>query len=405
MISVRKARRLILQNARSLPPALVPLSQGLGLVLAGDVRSPSDYPLYDVSAMDGYALKASDTSSAAKAGPLSLKIRGTRHAGDPPQGLLKPGECFRVMTGCVVPAGADSVLERELVAEKGGFALIRQAVPRGRNVRFRGGGVRKGSLALRRGARLHSRAVGFLAGLGLASVRVHPRPKAALIVTGNELVTPGGEIRPGRIYNSNRWMLEAALNEQGIRPAPSLSVPDRPQRLKGGLKEALDACDLVLLAGGVSVGDSDFSKPVLESLGVRRVFWRVGQKPGFPLYFGKRGRTLVFGLPGNPASAWINFHEYVVPALRALEGLPSRIRKREAGLDSRDIRQGRRTLFLKGRLHTGKGKFSVKVLEGQASHLLKSLAEGDCLVVVPPGNKTLKKGAVVEVHPLPGEEP
>ena len=405
MISVEQARRLIFKNSFPLPPVPKPLPQALGLVLAQDVKSPSDYPLYDVSAMDGYALKASDLRNASQAKPVTLKVRGTQHAGDFLKKQLKTGECFKVMTGGVIPAGADSVLERELVVERDGKTVaFYYTVVKGRNIRYRGEGIRKGALALKKGSQLHSRAIGFLASLGVDTVQVYPRPKVGLVITGNELVKPGKKPKPGQIYNSNQWMLETALRETGVEPVLSILVPDQPQRLKTQLKKALASCDLVLLVGGVSVGDSDFSKPVLESLGVNRIFWRVAQKPGFPLYFGKKSKTLVFGLPGNPASAWINFHEYVVPALRVLQGLPPNMDRLEAKLDSGDIRQGWKTLFLKGRLDRKNGRLSAQVLEGQASHLLKSLAEGDSLVVIPSGKGTLKKDATVEIHPLPGKK-
>lgn len=400
MISVEQARKLILKNTRPLPPVLMSLPQSLGLTLAKNVSSPSDYPLYDVSAMDGYALKTSDLRGASKAKPITLKVRGTQHAGDFLETRLKTGECFKVMTGGVIPAGADSVLERELVVEKNGKAEFYQTLVKGRNIRYRGEGIRKGSLALKSGARLHSRAIGFLASLGVDKVQVHPQPKVALVVTGNELVKPGKKPNPGQIYNSNQWMLETALREQGLEPTLSLLVPDQPQRLKAQLKKALAACDLVLLVGGVSVGDSDFSKPVLESLGVKRIFWRVSQKPGFPLYFGKKGKTLVFGLPGNPASAWVNFYEYVVPCLKNLQKFPPASPSKTARLVSDGPNRGFKTLFLKAHFKDGNHP-EVVLLKGQGSHLLQSLAEGNSLAVVPPGKGKLKKGEVLQVHPLP----
>jgi molybdopterin molybdotransferase len=400
MISVEQALRLILKNAKPLPAVPQPLLQTLGRFLARDIQSPSDYPLYDVSAMDGYALRTLDTRKASKAHPVFLKIRGTQHAGDPLGLRIRPGECRKVMTGGVLPLGADAILEREQVAENNGMASISQAVAKGRNIRYRGEGIRKGSIALRAGSMLHSRAIGFLASLGIQEAWVRPIPRVALLVTGNELVTPGKKLKPGQIYNSNQWMLETALQESGIQPFFNSNLPDRPTLIKGKIRKTLAHCDVLILVGGVSVGDSDFSKPILESLGVRRIFWRVSQKPGFPLYFGKKGKTLVFGLPGNPASAWVNFYEYVLPCLRVLRGLTPKPTVKTARLDSEGPNRGFKTLFLKARYKDG-AKPQVILLKGQGSHLLQSLAEGNSLAVVSPGKGKLKKGEILEVHPLP----
>jgi molybdopterin molybdotransferase len=401
MISVQRARQLIHRYTRPLPPTLKPLPSASGLVLAGEVRSPSDYPLYDVSAMDGYALKSADVRQASLSGPIYLKLKGTQHAGDTLGIKIKPGECRKVMTGGVIPAGADAVLEREVVVEKNGMAVITQAAVKGRHIRYRGEGIKKGKAALRAGSILHSRAIGFLASLGVSNVWVRSIPRVALIVTGNELVTPGKKLKPGQIYNSNQWMLETALRESGIQPGFVSLLPDKPALLKNKIKKALASCDVLLLVGGVSVGDSDFSKPILESLGVQRVFWRVSQKPGFPLYFGRKGKTLVFGLPGNPASAWVNFYEYVMPCLRAMRGLPTGPRTMKAVLTTDGPHRGFKTLFLKARFRKNAGSIQADLLMGQGSHLLQSLAEGNCLAVVPSGKGRIKKGERIEIHPLP----
>jgi molybdopterin molybdotransferase len=223
----------------------------------------------------------------------------------------------------------------------------------------------------------------------------------ALLVTGNELVTPGTKLKPGQIFNSNRWMLKAALNESGIDPIFISDILDRPVVLKRKIQKTLSDCDLLLLVGGVSVGDTDFSKSILESLGVKRVFWRVSQKPGYPLYFGKRKGTLVFGLPGNPASAWVNFYEYVLPCLRALQGLPSENSSKKARLISEGPNRGFKTLFLKAQFNPEIPVPEVTLLKGQGSHLLQSLAESNCLAVSPPGKGRLKKGEMLEIHPFP----
>jgi molybdopterin molybdotransferase len=365
------------------------------------VKSPSDYPLYDVSAMDGYALRISDVRKASPKRPVFLNVSGTQQAGSSPGRRIAAGECRKIMTGGVIPPGANAVLERELVVEEDGRGAFTQTVAKDRNIRFRGEGIRKGNRVLNKGFHLHSRAIGFLASLGIKDAWVFPAPRVALLVTGNELVSPGKKLKPGQIYNSNQWMLETALKESGIQPLLVSNLPDKPAIIKGWIQKALSRCDLLILVGGVSVGDSDFSKPILESLGVKRVFWRVSQKPGFPLYFGRKDKTPVFGLPGNPASAWVNFFEYVAPCLRALQGLPPANSKKDAKLVSEGPNRGFKTLFLKAR-STEKGAVSqVALLKGQGSHLLQSLAEGNCLAVAPPGKGRLKKGEALEIHPLP----
>jgi len=402
VISVEQVRRLILKYSRTLPPMVKALPQALGSILARDVKSPSDYPLYDVSAMDGYAFKSSDILKASPTHPVFLKLRGTQHAGDPLKVFLHSGECRKVMTGGVIPTGADTVLERELVVEENGMAALPRTVPKGRNIRYRGEGIRKGSLALKAGSVLHSRAIGFLASLGVKEAWVSAVPRVALLVTGNELVSPGKKLKPGQIYNSNQWMLETVLRETGVQPTQASNIPDQPAFIRRKIQKALSQCDILIVVGGVSVGDSDFSKPVLESLGVKRVFWRVSQKPGFPLYFGRKEKTLVFGLPGNPASAWVNFYEYVAPCLKALQGLPPSNPKKKAKLVTDGPNRGFKTLFLKASFAETQNGPEVRLLKGQGSHLVRSLAEGNCLAVVPPGKGRLKKGASLEIHPLPG---
>ncbi len=197
----------------------------MGRVLARDVKSPSDYPLYDVSAMDGYAFNGLDVRKASSDHPVFLKVRGTQQTGDALGPRLHPGECRKVMTGGVIPPGADRVLERELVSEENGMAAFSQTADKGRNIRYRAEGIKKGGLALKAGSILHSRAIGFLSSLGAEGVWVYPSPRVALLVTGNELALPGKKLKPGQIYNSNQWMLEAALGNPGSGPYSSPTFP------------------------------------------------------------------------------------------------------------------------------------------------------------------------------------
>lgn len=383
-ISAKVALGLVLKHGLVLEGEEIALdARALGRVLAQPLRSPQPSPRWDVSAMDGFAVRSLDFPRAYDA---ELEIKGMAKAGDAPLSLL-PGTAIRIMTGALIPEGADAVVPQELVQVDGRELYVSRGadVLKGDHIRFQGEELKRGALVAKAGTRLNSRWIGFLSGLGISSVTARRLPVVALLVSGSELKKSGSLLRPGQIHDSNSPMLEAALAEAGISCAAA-RLADEPALIRKALKDALKASDLVILSGGVSVGAADYSKEALRSLGVETIFWGVAQKPGKPLFFGKKGRTLVFGLPGNPAAAWVCFHEYVLPLLN--DSAPSRF-----AMSAKAPRpDSQKTLFLKARLDGPR----VELLGGQQSHMLGALAEANALARVEPRGK----GRLLEVRAL-----
>lgn len=382
MFEPDQARKTVLASAsaRRLPVQAVPVGKAAGRVLAKDLSARADYPAFDNSAMDGYAV-----ASRSK-GPW--RVQGSGYAGSRPA-RLKPGHALRVATGGPLPAGADAVIPKELAEEQGGL-LCAPRPSRGDHVRKRGEDFREGQRLLKAGTRLDPGALALAAASGWASLPCRRLPRLGLLIGGSELAPAGSRLRPGAIYDSNGPMLTAALP----CACRALRAKDDPAAFARALKALGRDSDVLLVSGGVSVGDKDHSKAVLERLGVRRVFWKVAQKPGKPLYFGLWGRRLVFGLPGNPAAALVCLTLYVLPALQVLQGGPAAAPARMP-LDQALKGEGR-WLFLRGQL----GPRGLRILQGQGSHQLRSLAGGTHLVEVPPRAR-LRRGQAVRAWPLP----
>lgn len=401
MISVQDAKAIIVRETPVLESITVSLQEGLHRILAEDIVSPLCLPLEDNSAMDGFALLSRDTRLAHPDAPLSLKVVGVQRAGDDPQCELKPGQCIRIMTGAVIPAGADAVVPKEKVREEGEGIQITQRVPVGAHIRRKGEEIQIGEKVLHRGLWLRSQEIGLLGNLGFAEIPVVRPPRVSLIVTGSELLAPPEKWKPGKIFDSNSPMLLAALRENHLEPCLVRRVPDHYETLKRAIDEGIRQSDVTLVVGGVSVGDYDFSKKVFEDLGVQTHFWRVAQKPGKPLYFGKSGRKLVFGLPGNPVSVWICFQEYVRLALRGLQGFSGVTRSVNQVQLSQKIgsTQGK-TVFMRAKiLPQGSGN-RVAPLPAQGSHCLSSLSQADGILELPPCERDLQEGTAVNFNPF-----
>jgi len=401
MISVDEAKKIIMDETPLGPPAVSPLEESLGCVLARDQQAPFDFPLFSNSAMDGFALRASDLSSASKDSPVSLPVQGVIKAGDQPP-PLEIGKAAKIMTGAMIPPHADTVVQKEIVQEECGSVHFISPARKGANVRFQGEEIKKGESALSRGTSLTPGALGFLSSLGVQEVQVYQKPRVMLLSTGSELVKGREQLQPGKIFESNSKSLRAALQEI---PCEIILLPifaDDPELLKKRLQIEIDRFNFLLLSGGVSVGEYDHTKSVLEEIGVRTLFWKVAQKPGKPLYFGRKGRTIVFGLPGNPASALVCFYEYVRPALlKALGFSHAQLKTMKAPLRGSFEKKSGLTHFLKGHFSSnGIGK-GVEILEGQGSHMMGSFAKANCLVVLPREGEIFRKGDEVEIHLLP----
>ncbi len=403
MIDPAQALRLIANHTPRPVTCGVSIDDALGHVLAEDIHARAPFPPFDNSAMDGFALISIDTRTAAPSGKVRLNITGTVFAGDSRRHKLNAGEACGIMTGAALPAGADAVIPRELAVVEDDRLVVAKPVERSRHVRSKGEELARGDQVLSVGTLVHAGAVCALATAGRARVRVYRKPRVAVIATGDETVEPGRPLAHGRIYDSNSHMITALLRGMGIEPVRVRCVGDRVGALTSAFAAALRVADVVVIAGGVSVGDRDHVRDVLHSQGVREVLWRVSQKPGKPLYFGAKGKRLVFGLPGNPASVYTCFYIYVYETLRRLAGF----RHPALAVETRALqtairRDPSRWRFLKAIAPAGEG--TVTELPGQGSHMVSSLVQTNSLIEVPPGDGIIEKGTSVTMYRLPIEE-
>jgi molybdopterin molybdotransferase len=393
MISVTEAKHTIRANAKALTPVTIPLQQAVGRVLAADVFAQTDIPAFDQSAMDGYAL-----SFAGFQLHKNLTIQGEVPAGAPELFRLEPNQAMRIFTGAPVPAGADTVVMQEKVQVQAGKLIIQDEQLRaGLNVRPKGSEIKAGELALTKGQQLTPAAVGFLATTGVSEVPVYPTPVMSIIVTGNELQQPGKALLHGQVYECNSYQLRAALQLLQIDNVPMFEAKDDPQTLQGILQNALDNSDVVLLTGGVSVGNYDFVPEAAAACGVTTLFHKLKQRPGKPLYVGQKGNKWVFGLPGNPSSVLTCFYEYVITALEQLMQLKPVLKTIKAPLAKSYSKTAVLTFFLKG-YYDGQ---TVVPLDAQESYRLRSFAMANCLLCLPEEKMEFAEGEEVEVHLIP----
>jgi len=375
---------------------LVPLAQLADRVLAEPVRAVADLPAVDCSAMDGYALRHADLAPA-----VQLRVMGTALAGAPWAGAVGTGECVRITTGAALPAGADTVVIQEDVVRQGEvIALTAQAPKPGANVRRAGEDVAAGELLLPASRRLGAIEIGVLATLGLAQARVRRRVRVALFASGDELRPPGVALGPGQIHDSNRYVLSAMLARLGAEVRDLGILPDRPEALRAAFRAAA-AADLVVSCGGASVGEADYTLGVLRELG-EVAFWKVAIKPGKPFICGRLGAAVACGLPGNPVSALVTFHQLVVPLIRRLQGADDPEPLRLTACTTAPLRRNRSRLeLLRARLEAdGSGDFRVTPDPRQSSAAFAALARCNAFILVPAGIGDIAAGERVEVLPF-----
>jgi molybdopterin molybdotransferase len=391
MISVEQAKELIAQHVAPLAAIRVNLDQALGHVLAEDIYAICDIPAFRQSSMDGYALQFEDEIT-------ELTIVGEMAAGTASETAINRGEAYRIFTGAPLPDGADTVVMQEKVSINANKLIINDdKLNKGLNAREKGSEIRLGEQAMSKGSLLTPAAVGFLAGIGITEVSVIPQPKIAIILTGNELQKPGQPLAFGQVYESNSFALRAALQQVGISAIQILEAKDELETLTDMLSTTLNTSDVVLLTGGVSVGDYDFVIRAAERCGVEQIFHKVKQKPGKPLYFGKKENQLVFGLPGNPSSVLSCFYNYVLQAIALLTNNTNKLIQKDAILEIEYHKAIGLTHFLKGIYQNGK----VKPLGAQESFRLSSFAQANCLIHLEEDRSAFTTGDQVTVLMFP----
>ena len=407
MISYHEALSFLLKHCTPLPTIRVGLEESLGAVLGRDVRARFDTPRFDQTAMDGFAVRSEDVKRARKSRPVRLEVIGTISAGDSKRPGVHAGTAVKILTGGRIPPGADAVVIKEVCEEEGNGVLVRKPIPKGGHIRFRGEEFKKGDIVLRQLTRIGPPEIGMLAIYGHSTVKVYRQPRVTIAVTGNELVPPGKPLAAGQIYDSNSYMLAAALEELGIREVQVLRIKDSKSSLRKGFRKALNTSDVLITVGGVSVGDYDFVKEVLEQEGVKTVYWGVAVKPGKPNYFGvrpksrnmKRDKAVVFGLPGNPVSALVSYHEFVKFGLRCMNEDPSfgPGRALMIPLSKAIKRRPGRLEWMRGTHSYDGEEWTVTPTPGQGSHMLGGMTAADCLIEIPADKGELKEGELVRV--------
>lgn len=391
MISVQEAKNIIADAIIGSSQVIrVPLTEALGLVVAESVIATTDIPNFAQSSMDGYAIKFEDRDK-------PLKIIGEMAAGTSVQLQIASGEATRIFTGAPLPEGADTVVMQEKIQLDGNKLIIKdEHLNEGLSVRPKGAEVNHGETAMASGTYLSAAALGFLAGIGCTQVTVFSPPKVGIILTGNELQEPGMPLAFGQVYEANSLQLTAALKKTGISQVSIYRAEDEPEKLTEVLNNALEQNDVVLLNGGVSVGDYDFVVTAAKACGITQKFHKIKQKPGKPLFFGIKGKKVVFGLPGNPSSSLTCFYEYVLPALEKLMHLPTGVKIVMATVTHGYQKTTGLTHFLKASFSDGR----VTPLHAQESFRLHSFAQANCFIVLPEESTGCSAGDEVVVHLL-----
>ena len=401
MITVQSAIEIILDQIKPLDTERVDILSSLNRVLGETIHSVRPNPPWDNSAMDGYALKTDDIREASPENPVELKVVYDLPAGQAPKRGIVRGEAVRIMTGAPIPDGCDAVVMVEQTEKRSdGSVLIRTHASIGENIRLSGEDFEAGEAVLDEGTLIRPAEIGMLAALGVSNFLAYRRPKVALISTGDELVDINEIPGKGKIFNSNGYALSALVSECGAQPIHLGIARDTKESLREKLV-ATEGADCIITSGGVSVGDYDFVKDVLQEMGSEMVFWKVAIKPGKPLAFGMIGGKPAFGLPGNPVSSIVVFEQFVRPTLFRMAGRQNIFRKTLTACLTKDVKIiPDRMNLIRGELRMERNDFLVTPLEGQGSNLISSMVGANSFVIVPKGSMGFKKGSMVKVQPF-----
>jgi molybdopterin molybdotransferase len=393
LLSLAEAQARVLERVQPLDGEAVSVADAAGRVVSADAHALVDLPPFASSAMDGFALRSVDT-------PGRLPVVARIAAGVPATRSLAAGEAMGIATGGVVPDGADAVIPLEYVVDHDNEVEVGEAVVQGDNIRPRGGDVAAGDVVVMGGSRLRAAQVGALAAAGVGEVTCARRPRVAILATGTELRRPGEPLGPGEVYEANGVLLAAALTSAGADIEVLPAVDDDEAAHRAALERGL-AADVLVTSGGVSVGPHDLVRALLRALGVEEVFWGVAVKPGKPVAFGVRGRTIVFGLPGNPVSSLVGCELFVRPAVLALQGATEPGPVYRQGRLARGVRRNvRRDELLRARTRTSDDGVVLEPVTGQESHMIVRAAAADALVFAPRGEGELVAGELVRYLPL-----
>ncbi|HDY75516.1 MAG TPA: molybdopterin molybdenumtransferase MoeA [Candidatus Marinimicrobia bacterium] len=402
MISVKEAKSIIQKHIPQLGTETVSLNKVGNRVLAQDITAKFPMPRFDNSAMDGFAVRASDTKGASQMNPVTLKMVSVSSAGSPSDVTVGLGECAQCMTGGKLPDGADAVV---MVENTSGFSVrgsvrVFLETHRGKHVRKIGEEIQEGEVLIPNGTRITPGEIGTLATFGYGEVSVIKKPKLAIFGTGDELIEPGNKLMHGQIYNSNLYMFAELAERVGADVIIRNVIKDDRESLRSFLSEALKSCDVVVSSGGVSMGRFDYVREVFMELGVREHFWKVAQKPGKPMFFGTDETTLIFGLPGNPVSSYIGFMEWVWPVLETMMGIPEQ--KFLTGILKESFpREKVKYRFLFGKAWMEAGTIMCKSSAKTGSHMLSSSLEANCILISENGDSPLQPGEEIRINILP----
>ncbi|PIU28447.1 MAG: hypothetical protein COT09_04865 [Candidatus Hydromicrobium americanum] len=402
MLSVKEAQNKVLECSIRIKAVKVPLLDSLSLILAEDVISKDDIPVYNNSAMDGYAVRTEDVKGADRSYPVRLILLAEDiPAGKVPTVKVNPGYCIPIMTGSPIPENCNAVVMKEDTEKDGESILVFKECAEGENIRYRGEDIKNGDKVLRKGKKIFPADIGVMASLGESEVLVYHPPVVGIISTGDELLEIDKELDIGKVRDSNSYSLSAQLKEIGIEYIRYGIAKDEKKILEKKILEALSECDILLLSGGVSVGDYDFVKEILIGIGAELIFWRVNQKPGKPLVFLKYKDGFIFGLPGNPVSVMVCFEMYVRPLIKKIIGDDNLFRPSVRARAYHDFKNKRgRTNFVRVMLEKKDNEYFFKSTGMQGSGILTSMAKADGIAVFPEDAGDIKKDSEIEVFCL-----